>query len=134
MEFSRETGWNFTSPWPSPDSPESMIFSSSLTIGSGVLFCTGYMPTDWPLSQSTSKLRTVSTADSRSLPVPTTIKSRPLGSVRMAPGRVAKPSSSFASVVPETYSSGITVRPYPGSPLSEPSNVPTPPSFAGAIR
>ena len=120
MEFSRETGWNFTSPWPSPESPVSMIFSSSPTIGSGVLFCTGYMPTDCPRSQSTSKLRTVSMADWRSLPVPTTIRSLPLGSVRMAPGRVAKPSRSFVSVVPETYCSGITVRPYPGSALPDP--------------
>ena len=38
----------------------------------------------------------------------------------MAPGRVAKPSSSFDSVVPETYCSGITVSPYPGSALSLP--------------
>ncbi len=84
-----------------------------------------------------SKLRTVSTADWRSLPVPTTIRSLPLGSVRMAPGRVAKPSRSFDSVVPETYCSGITVRPNPGSAPSDPlawSTAPMLPSLAGPMR
>ena len=95
-----------------------MIFSSSPTIGSGVLFFTGYMPTDCPCSQSTSKLRTVSSAAWRSLPVPSTIRSLPVGSVRMAPGREAKPSNSFDRVVPETYCTGMTVMPYPGSTLT----------------
>ena len=80
-----------------------MIFSSSATIGSGALFCTGYMPTDCPRIQSTSKLRAVSIADWRSAPVPTTTSSRPDESARTAPGRVAKPSISRDSVVAETY-------------------------------
>ena len=62
MALSRAIGWNLTRFWLRPPSPESMIFSISAMIGSGVLLRTGKMPTDLPRIQSASKLSMVSTA------------------------------------------------------------------------
>ena len=74
MAFMRATGWNLIMPWLRPASPESMIFSSSAIIGSGVPLRTGKMPTAWPRIQSTSKLAAMSSALRRSAPLPCRIR------------------------------------------------------------
>ena len=88
-----------------------MIFSSSVTMGCGSLFRTGYIPTDCPRIQSTSKLLTVSNADCRSGTRADNQKDSAGWVGAEAPGRAAKPSNRRDSVSPETYRSGTTVRP-----------------------
>ena len=84
------------------------------------------MPTDWPRIQSASKLSTVSTALRRSVPLPWISTRLRAGSTRTLPGFTAKLSSSLASVAAETYCSGTTVMPKPGSARAAVSTLPVP--------
>ena len=95
MALSRAIGWNLTTFWLRPPSPESMIFSSSAIIGSGAELRTGKMPTDWPRIQSASKLSMVSIAAARSAPVPVMIRRLRPSSARTVPALTPKPSSSL---------------------------------------
>ena len=102
MELSRLIGWNLMTFWLRPPSPESMIFSISVITGSGEELCIGKMPTDCPRIQSASKLRMVSMAVARSVPLPVTISVlRPL-SGRNVVALTPNASSSLKTVCAET--------------------------------
>ncbi len=88
--------------WPTPPSPESMIFSISDISGSGVELRTGKIPTDCPRIQSASKLRMVSIAAARSEPLPVMISVLRLLSDRSVLALTPNASSSLKTFCEET--------------------------------